>query len=76
MTISRINWLVGALLCACMQPSFAHFTPGMTYEEIVDEISKSMSTGASCRENMSLITAAVAFDNSIAPDLVGALAAR
>ena len=76
MTTSRINWLVGALLCACMQPSFSHFTPGMTFEEIVDEISKSMSTGGSCRENMSLITAAVAFDNSIAPDLVGALAAR
>jgi len=76
MTISRINWLLGALLCAGMQPSFAHFTPGMTFEEIVEQISQSMATGASCRENMSLITAAVAFDNAIAADLVGALAAR
>jgi len=76
MTISRINWLLGALLCAGMQPSFAHFTPGMTFEEIVEQISQSMATGASCRENMSLITAAVALDNAIAPDLVGALAAR
>jgi len=76
MTISRINWLLGALLCAGMQPSFAHFTPGMTFEEIVEQISQSMATGASCRENMSLITAAVAFDNAIAANLVGALAAR
>ena len=76
MTRSRINWLLGGLLCACLQPSSAHFTPDMTFEEIIDEISKSMSNGASCRENMSLITAAVAFDNSFAPDLVGALAAR